>query len=108
MHPAVESHHGPEMVRWQAAEVRDHGHEHAFEPLLVQGAGQMVMIDQVGLAFEAGDDRHHVGGKEPGQVGGGLRLPGDPLDMHFVHAERHLSGTKAQDRRRQENGIAQT
>ena len=73
----MEVHHVPEMVRRQTAEVRDHGDEHAFEPFLMQGAGQMMMIDQIGLALEAGDDRHHVGGEKFGQIVGGLLFPGD-------------------------------
>ena len=78
------------MLDREAAQVRDHGHEDASDALLIERARQMVMIDQIGLALEAGDDRHHVGGEELGQVLGFLLVPRGALSLDLGHPERHL------------------
>ena len=108
MGPAVEIHHVPEMVGGEAAEVGDDGDEHALDALLVERARQMVMVDQVVGAPEAGNDRHHVRLEEFGQILRRLRPPGVPLLIDLVHAERDLGWPKAQDRRRVENRFAKT
>ena len=52
------------MVFGQPAEVRDHGHEHAFQAFVVERAGKVVVIDEKRLAIEALDDRDHVSVEE--------------------------------------------
>src|SRR5260370_27162521 len=106
MRPSMEVHHVPEMVPRQTAQVRDDGDEDAVDAFFIQRASQMVMIDQIVFALEAGDDRHHVCAKEFAQVLRGFLFPCVALLIDFVHAERHLGWPETQNRRCVKNRLA--
>ena len=94
------------MVGGEAAEVGDHGHEHALHAGLIKGAREMVVIDEVMSPAQTDDGRHHVRFEEPGQILRALLPPGVALLMDLDHAERDLGRPKAEDGRGVEDGFA--
>ena len=94
------------MVGRKTTEVRHDIDENAFEALVMERPGEMVVVNQVTLPFEASDHRHHVRAEEFGQVARRLHPPGVALPLNLLHPHRDLGRPQAQNGRRVENRFA--
>jgi hypothetical protein len=105
MEPAAIIEEHPECLTAERAEVGDHGREHFLLPLIMQGAGEMVMIDDERSFLRPEDDRDHVPAKVPA-TGVALLTPPISLSFDLAKTNRQLGWTKVVDRDRNKHGFS--
>ena len=60
IHPPAIVEHAPERVRFDHAEIGDHGHQNVLYAFVVKRAGQMVVVDHVMASVGSENHRDHV------------------------------------------------
>src|SRR5260370_15136349 len=89
MHPVAVVHHEPECVRVQLAQVEHYGHEHFPYALVVQRAGEMMVIDHIMSLLGTKDDGNHVVSEEVPTFLAHLP-PAFAFGLHLAHPDSNL------------------
>jgi hypothetical protein len=106
MHPAAVVEKDPERILLQPAQIGDHRGGDRFDALLVQGAGEVVMIGDIGAVVGAEHDRNHVAGEEGAGLVAVLLFPVQALGLDLAHADGDLRRPQIRKRGRVEDRVA--
>jgi hypothetical protein len=77
-----------------------------LDTLVVQGAGQMMMINNIMMPVRAEHDRDHMLAKQLGPIPGLVLPPALALFLHLAHSDRHLGRAQREDRDRMQDRVA--
>src|ERR1700691_2508303 len=97
MHPVAVVHHRPKRVTIQSAEVVTNDDRHLFDPLLMQGAGKVMMIDDIRALLRAQDYRNDMLAEKLLIFLRAQFAPAFPFVQDLAHANGNLRGPQISD-----------